>query len=97
MEEIREFARIKYRPGVLTPKCEQLIAWVAAVLSDSRAEMRTRLVAAQEAGASDAEILQALYLAMRARADHRREEAYAAMENTLGEVLTPSPGTVDER
>ena len=34
MDEIQEFAKLRFRPGVLDPKVRHLIAWVAALLKD---------------------------------------------------------------
>jgi hypothetical protein len=51
--------------------------------------MRKRLAGAREAGASEDEILETLYLAMRASAAHVRQKAFIAMEEVLGEVPKP--------
>lgn len=88
MTEVQEFAQLRYRPGVLPPKYQRLIAFVAAVLRDCRPEMRQHLTGARECGATDDEILQALYWAMRASANHPKHEAVAAMQDALGELIT---------
>jgi alkylhydroperoxidase/carboxymuconolactone decarboxylase family protein YurZ len=48
--------------------------------------MRKRLAGAREAGASEDEVLETLYLAMRAAAAHVRQQAFIAMEEVLGEI-----------
>lgn len=52
--------------------------------------MRKRLAGASQAGASSEEILETLYLTMRAAAAHVRQEAFIALEEVLGEVPSPT-------
>lgn len=52
--------------------------------------MRKRLAGASQAGASNEEILETLYLTMRAAAAHIRQEAFIALEEVLGEVPSPT-------
>jgi hypothetical protein len=51
--------------------------------------MRKRLAGARDAGASEEEVLETLYLAMRASAAHVRQQAFIAMEEVLGGVPKP--------
>jgi len=55
--------------------------------------MRKRLAGARQAGASNDEILETLYLTMRAAAAHVRQEAFIAMEEILGNVPKPDSKT----
>jgi hypothetical protein len=55
--------------------------------------MRKRLAGAREAGASDEEILETLYLTMRASAAFVRQRAFIAMEEIVGGVLSPDCGS----
>ena len=52
--------------------------------------MRVQLAGARDNGATNDEILEALYLGMRAASAHVRHVAFAAMQEVAGEVLTCS-------
>jgi alkylhydroperoxidase/carboxymuconolactone decarboxylase family protein YurZ len=54
--------------------------------------MRAQLAGARDNGATDDEILETLYLSMRAAAAHVRQEAFKAMEEVCGEVIRPDSG-----
>lgn len=53
--------------------------------------MRKRLAGARQAGASNDEILETLYLTMRAAAAHVRQVAFIAMDEVMGEAIQPNP------
>lgn len=65
---IAEFADFYYAEGALDPKTMQLVALAAMAAAGCADCVPARFAAARQAGASDAEISEALYYAMRAGA-----------------------------
>lgn len=68
MADMKEFAHLYYREGALDPKTLQLVALAATAAAGCTSCVPARFAAAKRAGATDEELSETLYYAMRGAA-----------------------------